>query len=84
MGSQRLFLQTIDALLARKKASISSCGYVDWVNMSTRTLLLIILILVLIGSLPTWPYSSGWGYYPTGGIGLVLLIVLILWLLGVI
>lgn len=53
-------------------------------NMSTRTLLLIILILLLIGSFPTWPYSSGWGYYPTGGIGLVLLIVLILWLLGVV
>ena len=52
--------------------------------MSTRTLLLIILILLLIGSLPTWPYSSGWGYYPTGGIGLILLIVLILWLLGVV
>jgi hypothetical protein len=53
-------------------------------NMSTRTLLLIILILLLIGALPTWPYSSGWGYYPTGGIGLVLVIVLILWLLGVV
>jgi hypothetical protein len=53
-------------------------------NMSTRTLLLIILILLLIGALPTWQYSSGWGYYPTGGIGLVLLIVLILWLLGVV
>jgi Protein of unknown function (DUF3309) len=52
--------------------------------MSTRTLLLIILILLLIGSLPAWPYSSGWGYYPTGGIGLILLIVLILWLLGVV
>jgi Protein of unknown function (DUF3309) len=52
--------------------------------MSTRTLLLIILILLLIGSLPAWPYSGGWGYYPTGGIGLILLIVLILWLLGVV
>jgi hypothetical protein len=52
--------------------------------MSTRTLLLIILILLLVGALPTWPYSSGWGYYPTGGIGLVLVIVLILWLLGVV
>lgn len=41
-----------------------------------RTILLIILILVLIGALPTWPYSSGWGYYPSGG--LILLIVLIL------
>ena len=46
------------------------------------TILLIILILLLIGALPTWPYSSGWGYYPSGGIGLVLVIVLILVLLG--
>ena len=46
------------------------------------TILLIILILILIGALPTWPYSSGWGYYPSGGLGLVLLIVVILALLG--
>jgi hypothetical protein len=47
-----------------------------------RTLLIIILILLLLAALPTWPYSSGWGYYPTGGLGLILLIVLILWLMG--
>jgi hypothetical protein len=47
-----------------------------------RTILLIIVILLLIGSLPTWPYSSGWGYYPSGGLGLILLIMLILALLG--
>jgi len=46
------------------------------------TILLIILILLLVGALPTWPYSSGWGYYPSGGLGLILLIVLILALLG--
>jgi hypothetical protein len=46
------------------------------------TILLIILILLVIGSLPTWPYSGGWGYYPSGGLGLILLIVLILVLLG--
>ena len=46
------------------------------------TLLLIILILLLIGSLPTWPYSTGWGYYPSGGLGLVLVVVIILLLLG--
>jgi hypothetical protein len=50
--------------------------------MSLGTILLIILILILIGALPTWPYSSGWGYYPSGGIGLILVIVLILLLLG--
>jgi hypothetical protein len=47
-----------------------------------RTILIIILILLLIGAFPTWPYSSGWGYYPVGGIGLVLLIILILALVG--
>ncbi len=47
-------------------------------------ILLIILIVLLIGSLPTWPYSSGWGYYPSGGLGTILLILIILWLLGMI
>ena len=42
------------------------------------TILLIILVLMLIGALPTWPYSSGWGYYPSGGLGLILIIVLVL------
>ena len=46
------------------------------------TILLIILIVILIGALPTWPHSSGWGYYPAGGIGTILVIVLILLLLG--
>jgi hypothetical protein len=46
------------------------------------TILLIILVLMLIGALPTWPYSTGWGYYPSGGLGLVLVIVLVLVLLG--
>ncbi|HTL78542.1 MAG TPA: DUF3309 family protein [Candidatus Babeliales bacterium] len=47
-----------------------------------RLILIIILLILLLGALPMWPYSSGWGYYPTGGLGLVLLIVLILWLMG--
>jgi Protein of unknown function (DUF3309) len=46
------------------------------------TILLIILILLLVGALPTWPYSSGWGYYPSGGLGLVLVIIIILLLAG--
>lgn len=46
------------------------------------TVLIIVLILLLLGALPTWPYSSGWGYYPSGGLGLVLLIVIILFLMG--
>jgi hypothetical protein len=46
------------------------------------TILLIILILILIGSLPTWPYSGGWGYYPSGGFGLLVVVVIILLLMG--
>ncbi|MGB6676238.1 MAG: DUF3309 family protein [Terriglobales bacterium] len=46
------------------------------------TILLIILVLLVVGALPTWPYSSGWGYYPSGGLGLVVVIVLILVLTG--
>jgi hypothetical protein len=49
-----------------------------------RTIILILLVLLLIGALPTWPYSAQWGYYPSGGLGTVLVIVLILWLLGVV
>jgi hypothetical protein len=45
-------------------------------------ILLIILIVLLIGALPTWPYSSSWGYYPSGGLGLVLIVLLILLLMG--
>ncbi len=47
-----------------------------------RTILLILLVLLLLGSLPTWPYSAGWGYYPSGGLGLVLLILIILAVMG--
>jgi Protein of unknown function (DUF3309) len=46
------------------------------------TILLIILVLALIGSLPAWPYSGGWGYYPSGGLGLVVLILVILLVMG--
>ena len=46
------------------------------------TILIIILMLLLIGTLPTWPYSTGWGYYPGGGIGLILIIVVVLALVG--
>lgn len=47
-----------------------------------RTILLIIVVLLLLGALPTWPYSAGWGYYPSGGLGLVLLIVVVLAISG--
>jgi hypothetical protein len=50
--------------------------------MTLGTILLIIVILIVLGALPSWPYSRGWGYYPSGGLGLVLVIILILVLMG--
>jgi hypothetical protein len=47
-----------------------------------RTILLIILVILVLGALPSWPYSAGWGYYPSGGLGLLLLILLILAVMG--
>jgi hypothetical protein len=51
-------------------------------NSLVRTIIIVLLILFLIGSLPAWPYSSGWGYYPSAGLGTILIIVVILLLLG--
>ncbi len=51
----------------------------EYVN---RTLLLIVLIVIILAALPTWPYSAGWGYYPSGGLGLLLLVLLVLIVLG--
>lgn len=50
--------------------------------MTLSTILLIVLILLLIGALPSWPYSRGWGYYPSSGLGLALIILIVLLLLG--
>jgi Protein of unknown function (DUF3309) len=47
-----------------------------------RTILLVIVILLLIGALPAWPYSAGWGYYPSSGLGLIVLVLLVLVLMG--
>jgi hypothetical protein len=47
-----------------------------------QTVLLVVLVLLLLGSLPTWPYSTGWGYYPSGGLGLLVLILIILIVMG--
>jgi hypothetical protein len=46
------------------------------------TILLIILVLLLVGALPSWPYSRGWGYYPSGGLGLIVVVLLVLLLAG--
>lgn len=48
-----------------------------------RLILLVLLILLLVGALPAWPYSTGWGYYPSGGLGIVLIVVLVLAVAGV-
>jgi hypothetical protein len=50
---------------------------------AVRTILLIVLILLLIGALPTWPYSAGWGYYPSTGLGTILVVVIIVAVVGV-
>jgi hypothetical protein len=50
--------------------------------MTISTVLLIIILLLLLGALPAWPYSAGWGYWPSGGLGLALLVVIILLLMG--
>jgi hypothetical protein len=51
-------------------------------NSTARLILIIVLVILVIGLLPTWPYAAGFGYYPSGGLGLVLLIVIILLLMG--
>jgi hypothetical protein len=53
-------------------------------NRTMRLILLILIIILLVGALPAWPYSVGWGYYPSGGLGLVLVVLLVMALLGVI
>jgi hypothetical protein len=50
--------------------------------VTLTTILLIVLVLLLLGAIPTWPYSRGWGYYPSGGLGLLLVILIVLLLLG--
>lgn len=60
-----------------------ACTERTWKGGRTVSLILIILlVLILVGSLPAWPYSSGWGYYPSGGAGLVLLVLIVLLLSG--
>jgi len=51
-------------------------------NIMLGTIVLVLLILMLLGALPTWPHSRSWGYYPSGGLGLVLVVLLVLFVLG--
>jgi hypothetical protein len=66
---------------SHRKMMLHTLQKIVWIS-AMRTILIVILILLLIGAFPSWPYSSGWGYYPSGGIGLVLLILIILALTG--
>jgi hypothetical protein len=77
---QRRETKAVPAALIQRKRNLLHAAYERLRTMST--ILLIIVILLLLGALPTWPYSTGWGYYPSGGLGLVLLIVIILLVSG--
>ena len=87
-------LWALDPMAIRGCASMFLSGFVGSLSnptnqtkkgkayMSLTTLLIVLLVLALIGVMPTWGYSSGWGYWPSGGLGLVLLILIILLLMG--
>jgi hypothetical protein len=49
--------------------------------MPVTTILIILLVLLLVGALPAWPYSTGWGYYPSGGLGLLLVVLIVIYVL---
>jgi MFS superfamily sulfate permease-like transporter len=70
------------ARLYRARHLLWACVFsgVRFVNLAT--ILLVVLVLMLIGVLPTWPHSANWGYYPSGGLGIVVIVVLVLLLLG--
>jgi low affinity Fe/Cu permease len=61
---------------------VEVCGPQENDQMTLGTILLIILIVVLIGAIPSWPYSRGWGYYPSSGVGIIILILIVLLLMG--
>jgi Protein of unknown function (DUF3309) len=63
------------------QSALLGLGWLEESKM-LRIILIVVLILLLIGALPTWGYSSGWGYYPGGGLGIILIIVIILVLMG--
>jgi hypothetical protein len=68
--------------LVRSRRNGASRRFIGAIDMTLGTILLIVLVLLLIGAIPNWPYSSGWGYGPSGLLGTVLVVVLILVLLG--
>lgn len=77
-----LFARTSPTLTVGKEPGSTQCQRPRENHMTLGTILLIVLILLLIGALPSWPHSRSWGYGPTGGLGLVLIIVIVLLLMG--
>jgi hypothetical protein len=74
-------LNFASAIIGEPLPALSRCAQKRG-NVMLSTILIIVLVLLLIGALPTWPYSSGWGYYPGGGLGLILVVVIVLALVG--
>ena len=67
----------------RQPAKLATrCGSFKGNSMSLATILLIVLVLMLVGAIPSWPHSKGWGYGPSGGLGLVVLVLIVLLLMG--
>jgi Protein of unknown function (DUF3309) len=79
-GAKRCF-PDFELIVHGRRSSVAAGAKSEETRMLS-TILIIVLILLLVGALPTWPYSSGWGYYPGGGLGLILVIVLVLALMG--
>ena len=73
-----ILLGLVDIYTTAQREAVTFPSAQAWIYVAVA----IILILILVGALPTWPYSSGWGYYPSGGLGLVVVILLILVLMG--
>jgi hypothetical protein len=65
-----------------RKPALAGCGQNGRATMTLSTILIIVLILLLIGAIPSWPYSRGWGYGPSGILGVILIIILVLALMG--
>jgi drug/metabolite transporter superfamily protein YnfA len=81
-NAQKTDFRSLMLQAARETSGIARKVLIKENGMSIGLILLIILVLALVGVIPTWPHSSGWGYGPSGGIGLILLIVLVLVVLG--
>ena len=83
LGLSARVLYTIRRIVRRREGESTSAVAIAVGRSETMiTILVIVLLLMAIGTLPAWPYSSGWGYYPSGGLGLVLVILVILLVLG--